>query len=80
MSTSCLALRRPADRSGLWYTPDVLGIRPLGRLISYTERANAERHGSAEIDIRSYVGRIGGELDFGRGDKNQGARFTALLP
>ena len=29
--------------------------------------------------IRSYLGRIGGELRFGRGDRNQGARFTVLF-
>jgi two-component system, sensor histidine kinase PdtaS len=29
--------------------------------------------------IRSLVGRIGGELRFGRGDRNQGARFTVLF-
>jgi hypothetical protein len=29
--------------------------------------------------IRSLVERIGGQLRFGRGDKNQGARFTVLF-
>jgi len=29
--------------------------------------------------IRSLVGRIGGELRFGQGDQNQGARFTVLF-
>ena len=29
--------------------------------------------------IRSLIGRIGGELRFGRGDNNQGARFTVLF-
>jgi two-component system, sensor histidine kinase PdtaS len=30
--------------------------------------------------IRSLVGRIGGELRFGRGDRNQGAQFMVLFP
>ena len=29
--------------------------------------------------IRSFVERIGGELRIGRGDKNQGTRFTVLF-
>lgn len=29
--------------------------------------------------VRSLVGRIGGELRFGRADENQGARFTVLF-
>ncbi|MGE4013779.1 MAG: hypothetical protein AB7G15_16765, partial [Alphaproteobacteria bacterium] len=29
--------------------------------------------------IRSFVERIGGELHFGRADKDQGARFTVLF-
>jgi two-component sensor histidine kinase len=39
----------------------------------------AARKGLGMKIIQSLVGRIGGELRIGRGDQNQGARFTVLF-
>ena len=39
----------------------------------------AARKGLGMRIIRSLVGRIGGELRIGRGDRNQGTRFTVLF-
>jgi len=39
----------------------------------------AARKGLGMRIIRSFVERIGGELRVGRGDGNQGARFTVLF-
>jgi two-component sensor histidine kinase len=41
--------------------------------------APADRKGLGMRIIRSLVEQIGGELRIGRGDKNQGARFTVLF-
>lgn len=39
----------------------------------------AARKGLGMRIVRSFVERIGGELRIGRGEKNQGARFTVLF-